>query len=99
VVYLFFILNIPVYAWFNSKPTTRIARAYFIWVSVFVLFVVAVSESMAVVQPRTAGRLFGFVAGLSLGGLFGPFLGKQSRAARHHQPAAGVSRALTLAPA
>jgi len=81
-VYLFFILNIlGFYAWFNLQADhTWIARAYFIWVSVFVLFVVAVFWSLMadVFSREQAGRLFGFVAGgLSLGGLFGPFLGKQ----------------------
>jgi len=81
-VYLFFVLNIlGFYAWFNLEPDhTWIARAYFIWVSVFVLFVVAVFWSLMadVFSREQAGRLFGFVAGgLSLGGLFGPFLGKQ----------------------
>ncbi|MGB5104223.1 MAG: MFS transporter [Steroidobacteraceae bacterium] len=81
-VYLFFIANIlGFHAWFNLQADhTWIARAYFIWVSVFVLFVVAVFWSLMadVFSREQAGRLFGFVAaGLSLGGLFGPFLGKQ----------------------
>lgn len=80
-VYLFFILNIlGFHAWFNLVPDHAwIARIYFVWVSVFVLFVVAVFWSlMADVYSREqAGRLFGFVAaGMSLGGLFGPFLGQ-----------------------
>ena len=79
-VYLFFIANIVgFHAWFNAASDhTWIARAYFVWVSVFVLFVVAVFWSlMADVYTREqAGRLFGFLAaGLSTGGLFGPFLG------------------------
>jgi len=81
-VYLFFILNIVgFHAWFNAQDDhTWIARAYFIWVSVFNLFVVAVFWSLMadVFTREQAGRLFGFIAaGLSLGGLFGPFLGKQ----------------------
>lgn len=81
-VYLFFIVNIlGFHAWFNLQSDhTWIARAYFVWVSVFVLFVVAVFWSLMadVFSREQAGRLFGFVAaGLSLGGLFGPFLGKQ----------------------
>jgi AAA family ATP:ADP antiporter len=79
-VYLFFVLNIlGFHAWFNSQADhTWIARAYFVWVSVFVLFVVAVFWSLMadVFTREQAGRLFGFVAaGLSTGGLFGPFLG------------------------
>jgi AAA family ATP:ADP antiporter len=81
-VYLFFILNIlGFYAWFVAQEDhTWIARAYFVWVSVFNLFVVAVFWSLMadVFTREQAGRLFGFIAaGLSLGGLFGPFLGKQ----------------------
>ena len=81
-VYLFFILNIVCfYAWFNAQDDhTWIARVYFVWVSVFNLFVVAVFWSLMadVFTREQAGRLFGFIAaGLSLGGLFGPFLGKQ----------------------
>ncbi len=81
-VYLFFILNIlGFYAWFNAQADhTWIARVYFIWVSVFNLFVVAVFWSLMadVFTREQAGRLFGFIAaGLSVGGLFGPFLGKQ----------------------
>jgi AAA family ATP:ADP antiporter len=81
-VYLFFILNIVgFHAWFNAQDDhTWIARVYFIWGSVFNLFVVAVFWSLMadVFTREQAGRLFGFIAaGLSLGGLFGPFLGKQ----------------------
>jgi AAA family ATP:ADP antiporter len=79
-VYLFFVLNIlGFHAWFNAQADhTWIARAYFVWVSIFVLFVVAVFWSLMadVFSREQAGRLFGFVAaGISTGGLFGPFLG------------------------
>jgi AAA family ATP:ADP antiporter len=81
-VYLFFILNIlGFHAWFNAQADhTWIARAYFIWLSVFVLFVVAVFWSLMadVFTREQAGRLFGFIAaGLSVGGLNGPFLGRR----------------------
>lgn len=81
-VYLFFILNIlGFYAWFNlQEDHTWIARVYFVWLSVFVLFVVAVFWSLMadVFTREQAGRLFGFIAaGLSVGGLFGPFLGQR----------------------
>src|SRR5262245_52072335 len=70
-VYLFFIANIlAFYAWFNAQADhTWIARVYFIWVSVFNLFVVAVFWSLMadVFTREQAGRLFGFIAaGLSL---------------------------------
>ena len=81
-VYLFFVANIlAFYLWFNAQEDhTWIARAYFVWVSVFVLFVVAVFWSLMadVFTREQAGRMFGFIAaGLSTGGLFGPFLGGQ----------------------
>jgi ATP:ADP antiporter, AAA family len=81
-VYAFFIANILAFhVWFNAQADhTWISRVYFVWVSVFNLFVVAVFWSlMADVYTREqAGRLFGFIAaGLSLGGLFGPFLGQR----------------------
>jgi AAA family ATP:ADP antiporter len=81
-VYLFFILNIlGFHAWFNLQADHAwIARAYFIWLSVFVLFVVAVFWSLMadVFTREQAGRLFGFIAaGLSVGGLNGPFLGQR----------------------
>jgi AAA family ATP:ADP antiporter len=80
-VYLFFILNIVgFYVWFNAQDDhTWIARVYFIWVSVFNLFVVAVFWSLMadVFSREQAGRLFGFIAaGLSVGGLCGPFVGQ-----------------------
>jgi len=78
-VYLFFVLNIlGFYAWFNVQADhTWIARVYFVWLSVFNLFVVAVFWSLMadVFDREQAGRLFGFIAaGISTGGLFGPFL-------------------------
>jgi AAA family ATP:ADP antiporter len=81
-VYLFFVLNIlGFHAWFNAQADhTWIARAYFVWVSIFVLFVVAVFWSLMadVFSREQAGRLFGFIAaGISSGGLFGPFLGSR----------------------
>jgi AAA family ATP:ADP antiporter len=79
-VYLFFCLNlVGFWAWFELQADhTWIARAYYVWLSVFNLFVIAVFWSlMADVYTREqAGRMFGFIAaGISTGGLFGPFLG------------------------
>jgi len=78
-VYLFFTANIVAfYAWFKlQEDHTWIARAYYVWVSVFSFFIVAVFWGfMADVFTREqAGRLFGFiVAGASTGGLVGPFV-------------------------
>lgn len=96
-VYLFFVLNIlGFHAWFNLQADhTWIARAYFIWVSIFVLFVVAVFWSLMadVFSREQAGRLFGFVAaGISTGGLFGPFL-----AARLAEPIGTINLLLVSA--
>ena len=96
-VYLFFVLNIlGFHAWFNAQEDhTWIARAYFVWVSIFVLFVVAVFWSLMadVFSREQAGRLFGFVAaGLSTGGLFGPFL-----AARLAEPIGTINLLLVSA--
>ncbi len=78
-VYLFFVLNIlGFYVWFNAQEDhTWIARVYFVWLSVFNLFVVAVFWSLMadVFDREQAGRLFGFIAaGISLGGLAGPLM-------------------------
>jgi len=96
-VYLFFVANIlGFHAWFNAQEDhTWIARAYFIWVSVFVLFVVAVFWSLMadVFSREQAGRLFGFIAaGISTGGLFGPFL-----AARLAEPIGTINLLLVSA--
>jgi AAA family ATP:ADP antiporter len=96
-VYLFFVLNIlGFHAWFNAQADhTWIARVYFVWVSIFVLFVVAVFWSLMadVFSREQAGRLFGFVAaGLSTGGLAGPLL-----AARLAEPLGTINLLLVSA--
>jgi AAA family ATP:ADP antiporter len=78
-VYAFFVSNILLFwVWFNvQEDHTWIARAYFIWVSVFTLFIVTVFWSLMadVFTREQAGRMFGFIAaGASTGGLLGPFL-------------------------
>jgi AAA family ATP:ADP antiporter len=78
-VYVFFAANlIAFYIWFRVQDDhTWIARAYFVWVSVFNLFVVAAFWSLMadVFNKEQAGRLFGFIwAGASTGGLIGPAL-------------------------
>lgn len=78
-VYLFFALNIlAFYLWFNSQEDhTWIARVYFVWLSVFTLFVVAVFWSLMadIFTREQAGRMFGAIAaGASTGGLAGPLL-------------------------
>jgi ATP:ADP antiporter, AAA family len=76
-VYGFFTANLlAFYAWFRLEADhTWIARTYFVWVSVFNLFVVAAFWSLMadVFTREQAGRLFGFIwAGASTGGLIGP---------------------------
>jgi ATP:ADP antiporter, AAA family len=76
-VYAFFAANlIAFYVWFRlQQDHTWIARTYFVWVSVFNLFVVAAFWSLMadVFTREQAGRLFGFIwAGASTGGLIGP---------------------------
>lgn len=66
------------YVWFFIETDhTWIARVYFVWVSVFNLFIVAVFWSLMadVFDNEQAARLFGVIAsGLSVGGLIGPAL-------------------------
>lgn len=78
-VYLFFILNLILfYALFKSDvATVYVARAFFIWVSVFNLFVVSVFWSFMadLFANEQARRLFGFIAaGGSAGAFAGPAL-------------------------
>lgn len=76
-VYLFFMLNLMAfYAWFHvQEDHTWIARAFYVWMGVFSLFVGAVFWSFMadIFSPEQAGRLYGFlVGGMSTGGLVGP---------------------------
>jgi ATP:ADP antiporter, AAA family len=78
-VYGFFVANLMgFYLWFRlQQDHTWIARTYFVWVSVFNLFVVAAFWSLMadVFTREQAGRLFGAIwAGASTGGLIGPFI-------------------------
>lgn len=76
-VYLFFMANLAAfYAWFHfQEDHTWIARAFFVWMGVFSLFVGSVFWSFMadIFKPEQAGRLYGFlVGGMSAGGLVGP---------------------------
>jgi len=78
-VYAFFIANLLAFwLWFHLQSDhTWIARTYYVWVSVFNLFVVAAFWGLMadVFTQEQAGRLFGFIwAGASAGGLIGPAL-------------------------
>src|SRR5947199_162076 len=73
-VYGFFIANLlGFYVWFRlGADRTWIARTYFVWVSVFNLFVVAAFWSLMadLFTREQAGRVLGFIwAGASTGGL------------------------------
>jgi AAA family ATP:ADP antiporter len=77
--YLFFVANVLVfYALFSSGVApAAVARAFFVWVSVFNLFVVSLFWSLMadLFHPGQAARLFGFIsAGGSCGALAGPTL-------------------------
>jgi ATP:ADP antiporter, AAA family len=81
-VYGFFAANlVAFYVWFRLESDhTWIARTYFVWVSVFNLFVVATFWSLMadVFTREQAGRLFGFIwAGASTGGLIGPLIDRE----------------------
>jgi ATP:ADP antiporter, AAA family len=78
-VYAFFTANLlAFYVWFNMQQDhTWIARTYYVWVSVFNFFIVAVFWSLMadVFTREQAGRMFGFIAaGASTGGLIGPLI-------------------------
>lgn len=78
-VYLFFIINLLLFFMlFRSEIShAYIARAFYIWVSVFNLFVVSIFWSFMtdIFSNKQARRLFGFVAaGGSAGALLGPLL-------------------------
>ena len=81
-VYGFFVLNLLLFwGWFHVQADhTWIARTYYVWVSVFNLFVVAAFWSLMadVFSREQAVRLFGFIwAGASAGGLIGPFVARE----------------------
>jgi ATP:ADP antiporter, AAA family len=81
-VYIFFAANlVGFWFWFHLQADhTWIARSYFVWVSVFNLFVLAAFWGLMadVFTREQAGRLFGFIwAGASSGGVIGPYIDKK----------------------
>ncbi|MFQ6021927.1 MAG: NTP/NDP exchange transporter [Acidiferrobacterales bacterium] len=79
LVYYFFIFNLLVFfvLFQSSIATPYVARAFFIWVSIFNLFVVSVFWSFMadLYSNEQARRLFGFIAaGGSAGAIVGPAL-------------------------
>jgi ATP:ADP antiporter, AAA family len=78
-VYGFFALNLlGFYLWFHFQAEhTWIARAFFVWLTVFALFVPSVFWSLMadIFRPEQAKRLYGFLAaGTSAGGVLGPLI-------------------------
>src|SRR5215472_12485916 len=81
-IYMFFAANLVLFwVWFRVQADhTWIARSYYVWVSVFNLFVLAAFWGLMadVFSREQAGRLFGFIwAGASSGGVIGPFIDKK----------------------
>jgi AAA family ATP:ADP antiporter len=77
IVYYFFIINLLIFYVLleSGVATTYVARAFFIWVSVFNLFVISVFWSFMadLFTNEQARRLFGFIAaGGSAGAIVGP---------------------------
>lgn len=79
-VYGFFIANLLAFAFATRAVPDNVwlARVFYVWLSVFNLFVVSVAWSLMadVFRPEQARRLFALIAaGASAGGLAGPVLG------------------------
>jgi AAA family ATP:ADP antiporter len=79
-VYAFFIANLVAFALVTRAlpDSVWLARVFYVWISVFNLFVVSVAWSLMadVFRPEQAKRLFAIIAaGASAGGLTGPVLG------------------------
>jgi AAA family ATP:ADP antiporter len=79
-VYAFFISNLLIFASLFSQlqHDVWLARSFYVWLSVYNLFVVSVAWSLMsdVFDSQQAKRLFAFIAaGASCGGLLGPALG------------------------
>ncbi|MBO9514471.1 MAG: MFS transporter [Variovorax sp.] len=79
VVYHFFVVNLAVFWWLLAQDIAPVivARVFFVWVSVFNLFAVAVFWSFMadLFTSEQAKRLFGFIgAGGTAGALLGPMI-------------------------
>ncbi|WP_430472557.1 NTP/NDP exchange transporter [Zestomonas insulae] len=78
-VYGFFAANLLLFAlWFQAGESVWGGRVFYVWISVYNLFVISVAWSLMadVFDPTQARRLFAFIAaGASCGGLAGPALG------------------------
>jgi len=101
VVYVFFILNllafIPAFQAQDVMNARILGQVFFVWMSVFNLFVVAVFWSFVadIFSAQQAYRLFGIVAlGGTLGAIAGPLLTKGLVRVIGVAPLLGVSAAL-----
>jgi len=79
IVYLFFVVNLLIFFGVFQFDVARVwtARVFFVWLSVFNLFVVSVFWSVMVdlYTQEQGRRLFGFIAaGGSIGAILGPLL-------------------------
>jgi AAA family ATP:ADP antiporter len=79
IVYHFFVANLVLFWWLLTFGVERVivARVFFVWVSVFNLFAVAVFWSFMadLFTAEQGNRLFGFIgAGGTAGGLLGPVI-------------------------
>ncbi len=79
IVYLFFIVNLLLFWLVMSRAATGpyLAKAYFVWVSVFNLFVISLFWSVMATywSSGSAKRLYGIIAaGGSIGALTGPLI-------------------------
>ena len=80
-IYLFFIVNLLLFAaGFEGEATPQwIQRSFYVWLSVFNLFVVSIFWSFMadIFRPGQATRLFGFImAGGSIGAILAPSVTK-----------------------
>lgn len=78
-IYLFFIGNLALFiiAFTGDETPLWIQQAFYVWLSVFNLFVVSIFWSFMtdIFRPGQAQRLFGFImAGGSLGAVIGPWM-------------------------
>jgi len=101
LVYIFFILNllafIPAFQAQDASNARLLGQVFFVWLSVFNLFVVAVFWSFVadIFSAQQAYRLFGIVAlGGTLGAIAGPLLTKALVHMIGVAPLLGVSAAL-----
>lgn len=87
LIYRFFILNLVIFflafRWADASQAIWVGRIFFVWTSVFNLFVVSVFWSLMtdLYQPEPSQRLFGLVA---VGGTFGAILGSSIASALAH---------------